>query len=142
MTLNSGSKVTITVDASAVELNGCFSGNGAFVLSQRGCGDRRAHRGELRELAAEPGGRRQRQPDLINGVADQPFLTGDGAVRYTLELKSAVSSFANTLGIYKVAADGTISDVHVLFANTLNVAAGARPSISGCWAATSISASS
>ena len=69
-------------------------------------------------------------------------MTGDGAVRFTLELKSAISSFANTLGVYKVGADGTISDVQVLFANTLNVAAGARPSISGCWAATSTSASS
>jgi hypothetical protein len=53
-------------------------------------------------------------------------MTGDGAVRFTLELKSAVSAFANTLGVYKIGADGTISDVQVLFANTLNVAAGAK----------------
>src|SRR6185295_18228730 len=56
----------------------------------------------------------------------EPFLAGDGSVRFTLELKSAVSAFANTLGVYKIAADGTISDVHVLFANTLGVAASAK----------------
>ena len=41
-------------------------------------------------------------PAAINGVANQPFLTGDGAVRFTLSFKSAVSIFANTLGVYKV----------------------------------------
>ena len=62
----------------------------------------------------------------INGVADQSFLTGDGSVRFTLDFKSAVSAFANSLGFYKVKADGTIGDVHILFDNTLDVAAGAR----------------
>ena len=32
----------------------------------------------------------------INGVADQSFLFGDGSVRFTLDLKSAVSAFANS----------------------------------------------
>lgn len=62
----------------------------------------------------------------INGIANEPYLTGDGAVGFTAELKSAVSEFANTLGTYKIAADGTISDVNILFDNTLNVASGAR----------------
>lgn len=65
-------------------------------------------------------------PTAINGVANEPFLIGDGSVRFTLELKSAVSGYSNTLGIYRVATDGTIMDVEVVFSNTLNVAAGAR----------------
>jgi hypothetical protein len=126
VTLNSGLKVTINVDATAVELNGFFSSNGAFVLSQRGFGaDAHTAVSYVNMLPNLAEGRGV-NPILINGVADQPFLTGDGAVRYTLELKSAVSSFANTLGFYKIGADGTISDVHVLFANTLNVAAAAK----------------
>lgn len=62
----------------------------------------------------------------INGIANEPFLTGDGTVGFTAELKSAASTYANTLGYYKIAADGTISDVNILFNNTLNVAPGAR----------------
>ncbi|MGE0574738.1 MAG: DUF4114 domain-containing protein [Reyranella sp.] len=64
-------------------------------------------------------------PASINGIVNEPFLMGDGAARFSLELKSAVSAFSNTLGTYKIAADGTIHDVHVLFANTLDVHAGA-----------------
>jgi serralysin len=122
-----GSKATIAVDASTIELNGSFfSGNGAFIVSQRGSGaDAHTAVSYVNTLPNLAEGRSV-NPILINGVADQPFMTGDGAVRYTLELKSAVSAFANTLGVYKIAADGTISDVHVLFANTLNVAAGAK----------------
>ena len=62
----------------------------------------------------------------INGIANEPFLTGDGTVGYTAELKSAASAYANTLGYYKIAADGTIGDVNILFNNTMNVASGAR----------------
>jgi Domain of unknown function (DUF4114) len=65
----------------------------------------------------------------INGVANEPFLTGDGVVGFALELKSAVSAHNNTLGVYKVAADGTIYDVDVVFAGTLNVAAGLTVSL-------------
>ena len=63
-------------------------------------------------------------------------------MRFTLEFKSAVSAFANTLGTYKIKADGTIDNVHILFDNTLNVAAGHAPSISACRATASVSASS
>lgn len=122
-----GSTATIAVDATTVQLNGTFvSGWGAFVVSQRGFGaDAHTAVSYVNTLPNLAEGRAV-NPILINGVADQPFLTGDGAVRYTLELKSAVSSFANTLGVYKIAADGTISDAHILFANTLNVAAAAK----------------
>jgi serralysin len=65
-------------------------------------------------------------PASINGVANEPFLTGDGSVGFILELKSAVSTHSNMLGVYKVATDGTIFDVDILFDNTLNVSDGAR----------------
>ena len=67
----------------------------------------------------------------INGVANEPSLTGDGVVRFALELKSAVSAHNNTLGVYKVAADGTVHDVDIVFAGTLDVAAGGRTAQSG-----------
>jgi len=119
-------QTTITAGASTVDLYGSFSGNGVFILSARGSGaDAHTAFGYVNYL-----------PDLaegvsvnaasINGVAHQSFLIGDGSVRFTLELKSAVSAFANSLGVYKIKADGTIGDVQILFDNTLNVPAGAR----------------
>ncbi|HTG21027.1 MAG TPA: DUF4114 domain-containing protein, partial [Reyranella sp.] len=57
-------------------------------------------------------------PHAINGIDNQPFLTGDGSVRFTVTLQAAVSAFNNTLGYYKVGPDGTISGVDILFANT------------------------
>ena len=65
-------------------------------------------------------------PASINGIANEPFLAGDGSVKFTLQFESAVSAFHNALGYYKVAADGTITDVRMAFADTLDVAAGAR----------------
>jgi 2',3'-cyclic-nucleotide 2'-phosphodiesterase (5'-nucleotidase family) len=62
-------------------------------------------------------------PAAINGVANEPFLTGDGTVQFSLAMKSAVSEFRNSLGTYTVAADGVISDVRILFANTLGAGA-------------------
>ncbi|WP_422002020.1 DUF4114 domain-containing protein [Reyranella sp.] len=119
-------QTTISSGGSTVTLDGGFAGNGVFLLSARGSGAD-AHTGlsyvnylpTLAEGVAV-------DTASINGLAAQPFLSGDGAVRFTLDLKSAVSAFANSLGYYKIAADGTISDVHILFANTLDVAAGAR----------------
>ena len=95
-----GSKATVTVDASTIELNGnFFSGNGAFIVSQRGVGADEHTALSYVNLLPNLAEGRSVNPILINGVADQPFMTGDGAVRFTLELKSAISSFANTLGV-------------------------------------------
>jgi serralysin len=63
-------------------------------------------------------------PAAINGIANEPFLSGDGSIGFSASLKNAVSAHSNTLGFYKITADGTISDVHILFANTLAVASG------------------
>jgi hypothetical protein len=56
----------------------------------------------------------------INGIANMPFLTGDGLVRFSATLEAAISAFANTLGWYRVATDGTIFGVDVLYADTLS----------------------
>lgn len=63
----------------------------------------------------------------INGIANEPYLAGDGTTSFAAEIKSATSSFHNTLGVYTVADDGTISNVRILFADTLDVGdAGAK----------------
>jgi serralysin len=116
----------INVGGETVQLNGSFAGNGVFILSARGSGAD-AHTGVayvnyLPSLAEGV----SVNAASITGLADQSFLTGDGSVRFTLDFKSAVSSFANSLGFYKVKADGSIGDVHILFDNTLNVAASQR----------------
>ncbi len=59
-------------------------------------------------------------PALINGIASEEFLTGDGNVEFTLSMRSATSEYKNSLGTYMIAADGTISDVRILFSNTLS----------------------
>ncbi len=64
-------------------------------------------------------------PTAINGIANEPFLSSDGSIGFTASLKNAVSVHSNTLGVYRISADGTIFDVHVVFANTLAVASGA-----------------
>jgi serralysin len=60
-------------------------------------------------------------PDKINGIANEPFLTGDGVTQFTLDFKAAASMHSNTLGFYRVATDGTIFGVDIVFDNTLNV---------------------
>ena len=117
---------TVNAGGLTVELNGSFSGNGAFILSARGTGaDAHTALGYVNYLPTLAEGVSVNSSS-ISGIADQSFLTGDGSVRFTLEYKSAVSAFANSLGVYKVKADGSISDVHIVYDNTLNVSAGAR----------------
>ena len=110
----------------AVQLDGSFAGNGAFILSARGAGaDAHTAVGYVNYLPGLAEGVSV-NPASITGLADQSFLIGDGSVRFTLEFKSAVSAFANSLGFYKVKADGSIGDAHIIYDNTLTVAAGAR----------------
>ena len=116
---------TLSAGGSTVVLDGDFSG-GDFMAVARGSGAD-AHTIVTFEnfLPTLAEGVRV-DPASINGVANEPFLTGDGSVRFTLEFKSAVSAYSNALGVYKVAADGTIFDVDIVFANTLNVTGAAR----------------
>lgn len=114
--LGSGT-ATLTADGTSLLLNGDFTG-GDFMMVTRGTGAD-AHTTitfqnylpSLREGVSV-------NPTLINGVANEAFLTGDGNVHFTVDFRSAGSSYANTLGSYRVAADGTITDVHILFGNT------------------------
>ena len=119
-------QTTISAGTLAVQLDGSFAGNGAFILSARGGGaDAHTGVGYVNYLPSLAEGVSVNTAS-INGLADQSFLTGDGSVRFTLDFKSAVSAFANSLGFYKVKADGSIGDVHILFDNTLDVAASQR----------------
>jgi Domain of unknown function (DUF4114)/RTX calcium-binding nonapeptide repeat (4 copies)/Pregnancy-associated plasma protein-A len=118
-----GQHATFSSGSATTELNGTFS-NGQFMIDTRGSGDLEhttfsfvQYMPSLAEGVGVNNG-------VLNGVADQPFLTGDGSVRFTLTFNQAFSAFDNTLGTYQVSADGTIHDVHILFGNTHNVAAG------------------
>lgn len=55
-------------------------------------------------------------PSAINGVANQAFLTGDGANTFLVTLNEAQmgAHYDNTLGVYEIAEDGTISNVRLL----------------------------
>jgi Ca2+-binding RTX toxin-like protein len=115
----------VSVAGSRFEMTGDFAG-GEFMAVARGSGaDEHTIVTYVPYLPSLKEGTRV-DTASINGVANEPFLFGDGSVRFTLELKSAVSAFHNTLGVYTVAADGTIGGVRVLFDDTLNVADAAR----------------
>ncbi|GEP61566.1 family 16 glycosylhydrolase [Reyranella soli] len=117
--------VTISVGGTSFKMTGDFSG-GDFLTVARGTGDD-AHT-LLTFVPFLPSLTEGVHVDTasINGVASDPFLFGDGSVRFSLELKSAQSAFHNMLGVYEVAADGAIGHVRILFADTLNVAGAAR----------------
>ncbi len=114
---------TLTAAGSSLQLNGDFTG-GEFMAVTRGTGAD-AHTvvtfenylPSLREGASV-------NPATINGIANEGFLTGDGNVSFMVNFVSSGSAYANTLGSYLVAEDGTISDVQILFNNTRNMTAG------------------
>jgi Ca2+-binding RTX toxin-like protein len=113
---------TVSKDGDSIHLNGNFSG-GDFMIAARGSGADAHTTVSFVQFLPDLHEGVSVNPASVNGVANQPFLTGDGTIRFTLDFKSAVSAFSNELGFYKVGADGTIHDVHILFGNTLNVAA-------------------
>ena len=115
----------VSVGGSRFEMTGDFSG-GEFMAVARGSGaDEHTIVTYVPYLPTLTENVRVNTAS-INGVANEPFLFGDGSVSFTLELKSAVSAFHNTLGVYTVGADGTIGGVRILFNDTLNVADTAR----------------
>jgi|FEC22Drversion2_1045045.scaffolds.fasta_scaffold00842_9 Peptidase M10 serralysin C terminal/Domain of unknown function (DUF4114) len=59
-------------------------------------------------------------PGAVNGVANQPFLTGDNTVHFSVSLLAAIAAFNDSLGYYEVGTDGKIKGVDMLFANTHN----------------------
>lgn len=114
---------TITAGGVSFQINGSFA-DGDFMAAARGSGtDAQTTVSFVNYLPGLVEGVRV-DPSSINGIANESFLTGDGAVQFTLQFESAISAFSNTLGYYKVAGNGSILGVEILFANTLNVAAG------------------
>jgi hypothetical protein len=110
---------TLQMGGSSILLEGSFFG-GDFMAVARGAGGG-AHTMFTYEtfLPALAEGVRV-NAETINGVANLPFMTGDGSVRFSMELEAAISTFNNSLGIYKVAADGTIFDTRIVFSDTHN----------------------
>ena len=118
-----GRSATLSTEGASVQLNGDFVG-GDFLMAARGIGAAAHTDVSFVQFLPSLSEGVSVAATAVNGIASQPFLTGDGAVRFTLDFKSAVSAFSNELGYYKIGADGTIHDVHILFGNTLNVPAG------------------
>ncbi|CAN5923612.1 hypothetical protein BH11PSE3_BH11PSE3_44450 [soil metagenome] len=112
-------QTTFTVGGSALGLEGVLTG-GAYMATPRGSGDDMYTVVKfVPYLPTLEEGHRVFE-DGINGIINRAYLTGDGAVHLTGTLEAAVSSMSNSLGVYKIGADGTIFDVHLLFANTHN----------------------
>ncbi len=114
----------LTLGGSSFGMEGDFSG-GDFMMVARGSGPGAHTMLTFENLLPSLSEGVSVDPTAINGIANEPFLTGDGTVGFTVDLKSAASAYANTLGAYRIAADGTISDVRILFDNTLDVEPGA-----------------
>ncbi len=118
-------RATLAFDGNTFTLGGVFDEGGDFMASARGIGaDAHTTISFANFLPNLQEGVRVAAPS-INGVVSEGFLQGDGSVTFTLDFESAISAFANSFGYYEVAADGTLGGVHILFANTLNVAADA-----------------
>lgn len=121
---------TLTAGANSVTLGGDFKDGedraGDFISAARGIGaDAHTTITYVNFLPTLQEGVRVNS-SYINGVASDAYLEGDGSVTFTLDFESAISAFANAFGYYEVAANGVLGDVHILFANTLNVAMDAR----------------
>ncbi|HZX85930.1 MAG TPA: M10 family metallopeptidase C-terminal domain-containing protein [Reyranella sp.] len=110
---------TLDMGETEILLEGAYGG-GDFMVVARGTGASAHTQVTFEPFLPQLFEGVQVDTDAINGIANQPFLTGDGAVNFTLSLQAAVSTFNNTLGYYRVAADGAIRDVHLLFASTHN----------------------
>jgi serralysin len=110
---------TIVIGGVDIDMDGDFT-DGEFMIDARGSGSDADTTVTFVSYLPTLGEGVSVNPDAINGVANQAFLTGDGTLDFTLSLLSAVSAFSNTLGFYKVDADGNIFDVNIVFANTLS----------------------
>lgn len=115
-TRNGTSGATLEIDGRVVNFEGDFS-KGDFMAVSRGGNTTVTFENYLPELREA----QRVDPASINGIANELFLTGDGSTEFVLELKSVGGSYRNSLGVYHVAADGTIGDVEIVFANTRNV---------------------
>lgn len=114
---------TVTLAGSSFELRGDFSGGG-FMASASGAGaDAHTSLGFVQYLPTLEEGVSV-DLDAINGIANAPLLAGDGTVEFSVTFESAVSAYHNMVGAYIISVDGTISDVQMLFTDTLSTSAG------------------
>ncbi len=67
---------------------------------------------------------------MINGVGPEEFFAGNGTRDFTVTLDRAMSGYDNAVGAYVRNADGTISDVQILFADPKAAGVGATATIS------------
>lgn len=120
--INDGASATFTLQDSSFTLHGAFA-DGDFIAAARGSGE-----DGFTHLAFIP-----YLPVLaeyvtvdaaaINGIADSILLTGDGMVSFTVTLEAATTSYRNMVGSYRIAADGSIADVSLLFDDVLGESA-------------------
>lgn len=115
--------VTVGLDGSSFDLRGDFGG-ADLVAVARGVGaegfTHLAYIPYLPQLSE----RVTVAAPAVNGIADDTLLSGDGLVGFTVTLDSATTVAHNTIGTYRIGADGTISDVSLLFGDVLDTAAG------------------
>jgi hypothetical protein len=114
---------TFSSGGSTAQLDGQFT-NGQFMIDTRGSGDQQHTIVSYVQYMPTLTEGQAVSPSMVNGVANQPFLTGDGSVQFTLTFNQSVSYYDNSLGYFEVAADGTINNVHMLFGSTHDVAPG------------------
>lgn len=113
----------VTLGATTFQLRGGFEG-GEFMVVARGEGaDAQTSLSYVNLLPTLSEGVRVNS-DEINNIANTAFLTGDGQVSYSVVFETGVSSYHNMLGAYVISVDGTISDVQMLFMDTLSTRAG------------------
>ena len=98
-------------------LNGDFA-DGEFLAPQRGAAPTPTPRSAFVPYVPVLQEGVNVEATVINGIASQSFLAGDGMARFTGEFRSAVSAYESQLGWYKVAADGTIGNVRLLVSDT------------------------
>ncbi|EBA09389.1 DUF4114 domain-containing protein [Sagittula stellata] len=67
---------------------------------------------------------------MVNGLGPDGFFTGNGTRDYTVTLDASTSAYDNAIGAYVRRADGSISDVQVLFADAKAAGAGATATMS------------
>ncbi|MEW6257217.1 MAG: DUF4114 domain-containing protein [Pseudomonadota bacterium] len=114
---------TVGIAGSAFELRGTFA-DGDFMTVARGVGTEAQTSLSFVDFLPTLQEGVAVDLDLINGLANAPFLTGDGQVGYSVVFESAVSAYHNMVGAYTISVDGTISDVQMLFTNTLSATSG------------------
>lgn len=131
------SDLEFTRDGASILISGAFGsvtvagpfGSGGMLASDLGTGTNARvsisfvdEAPELVELTAVAS-------TAINGIVAEDYLTGNGAKGYTAEFQGSTAKLASAVGSYRIAADGTISDVQMLFSNSKTAVAGSQAAL-------------